>query len=202
MTTTQLPILSIADSIRMFVRSLGANPESAKPRQQADEADLIDALRSIKYYFHSHISQDAPASIDALKDVKRDIEEYLFMGATRQECTLKRCSNFGMYVLVIEPAITLLGSLTPPSQEQTDRVIANIVDLVVQSDAECDYSDTLVAREQIRQAVTKYQELHMDASGTRRKAKRKFTVLEILEREYGTKGIDNDDQVETLNFDD
>jgi hypothetical protein len=176
---------SIGDGIRKFIRSLGLNMESYQIRQMSDENDLIDALQSIKYFFHSAIALHGSLNPAAMDDTRKDMEEYLLKGLTKQEDTLKWSRNAGMYLLVVEPTITLLCMLDPTTIHSANAIVDDVISKVKNTDAYSDHSDAVVAREQIRLIVSKYRAAHLAADKTKkvRKTKKKYASTEYGEDE-------------------
>jgi len=145
----------VATGIRKFIRALGLELASYQLKWVADEFDLVSALKIITQYVDDSASllgrqkyKNQPYVFT--DEVKKDMEEFLLVGRDAKETALMRKQNLGMYHLVVEPTIDLLGKL---SHEQaltnSHEIIAEIVGLVENSDDYGDHYDALVAKEQI-----------------------------------------------------
>lgn len=192
-----------SDGLRKFIRSLGLNMQSYQLRQVSDESDLIDALNSVKYFFHSSISLHGSLTAAAIDDIRKDTEEYLLKGTTEQESTLKWFRNAAMYVLVVEPTITILCELTSDTLNQADNVIDTVINMVKTADVYGDHDDAIVAREQIRHIIAKYREAHSPKTSGKRpkKSKKKYTGFDYNEQDNEPFDKYNiDDAIEALDF--
>jgi hypothetical protein len=151
----------------------------------SDENDLIDALQSIKYFFHSAIALHGSLNPAAMDDMRKDMEEYLLKGLTKQESTLKWSHNVGMYLIVVEPTIALLCMLDSTRIHAADGIVDDVINKIKTFDEYGDHGDAVVAREQIRAIVAKYREANLAADKTKkvRKSKKKYVPSEYGEDE-------------------
>lgn len=174
-STSNLP-----NGIRTFIRSLGLeNLQAFQLRQQSDEPDLINALESIKYFYNSYVTlhevhnpttKGDPLS-RVIEDTQKDMEEFMLKGTDERESMLKWSRNGGMYVLVIEPTIALLSTLTKSDTHRANGIIQEVITAVSTSDAYSDHDDAVVAREQIRHILAKYREHHPTVAQSKQPAK-------------------------------
>lgn len=192
-----------SDGLRKFIRSLGLNMQSYQLRQMSDEADLVDALESIKYYFHSYVSLHGALTPAAMDNVRKDMEEYMLKGANKQEDTLKWSRNAGMYVLVIDPTLTLLNELTITTAHLADDVVNKVITMVKEADMYGEHDDAVVAREQIRHIIAKYRETTPTVAQSKkpRKLRKRRVIADYADREEDNYNrFSSEDSNSTLDF--
>ena len=172
--------MNLPDGIRKFIRSLGIeNLQTFQLRQLSDETDLINALESIKYFYNSYVllhevhnpKTEGDPMYKVIEDTQKDMEEYLLKGINERENMLKWFRNGAMYVLVVEPTIALLSTLSKDDTHRANDVIDVVINMVVTSDDYSDHDDAVVAREQIRHILAKYRELHPTVAQSKQPAK-------------------------------